>query len=87
MNRKEKNNKNIITKGDTNNAEDKPINQTAIKGKLVYTIKNANKKLDILKIAVYAFIVIAITENNKTTSEEYWCVTFNNRTLELIENC
>lgn len=59
----EKNNKNIITKGDANNAEDKPINKNAIKGKLVYTIKNANKKLDILKILIYTVIGIAITSS------------------------
>lgn len=36
---------------------------------------------------VYEFLEAGTTENNKTTSEEYWCVTFNNQTPELMENC
>ena len=42
-----KNKKEIITQGDANNVEDKPIKKNVIKGKLVYKIKDANIKINI----------------------------------------
>ena len=36
---------------------------------------------------VYEFLEAGITENNKQTSEEYWCVGFKNGKPQAVENC
>lgn len=59
-----KNKKEIITQGDANNVEDKPIKKNVIKGKLVYKIKDANIKINIIKsiliIGILGIIVSSI---------------------------
>lgn len=59
-----KNKKEIITQGDANNVEDKPIKKNVIKGKLVYKIKDANIKINIIKsiliIGILGIIILSI---------------------------
>lgn len=59
-----KNKKEIITQGDANNVEDKPIKKNVIKGKLVYKIKDANIKINIIKsiliIGILGIIISSI---------------------------
>ena len=57
----EKKDDNLITKGDANNAEDKPITKDAVIGKVVHTIKNVEIWKKVLKTPeVYISIIITL---------------------------
>lgn len=57
----EKQGNNLITKGDANNAEDKPITTDEVIGKVAYTIKNVEIWKKVLKTQeVYISIIITL---------------------------